>query len=160
MSCLVFASNRASTERWNIQMSKVISNDKDKVQEARTEFSCFLLDRHRCLQGASTVSIDHKFFFSVFVYLSFYCLVSFFSLVVRWQSNYFLHVLRCLLQNDALLTLVGSPTELSMVNIWFDEMSWLQQYLLLLTLRRLMSYIYGAPILDVSRSHTTTQHIR
>jgi len=28
----------------------------------------------------------------------------------------------------------------------------------LLTLRRLMSYIYGAPILDVSRSHTTTQH--
>jgi len=31
---------------------------------------------------------------------------------------------------------------------------------LLLTLRQLMSYIYGAPILDVSRSHTTTQHSR
>ena len=29
-----------------------------------------------------------------------------------------------------------------------------------LSLRRLMSYIYGAPILDVSRSHTTTQHSR
>jgi len=29
-----------------------------------------------------------------------------------------------------------------------------------LTLRRLMPYIYGAPILDVSRSHTTTQHSR
>ena len=29
-----------------------------------------------------------------------------------------------------------------------------------LTLRRLMSYIYGAPIFDVSRSHTTTQHSR
>ena len=29
-----------------------------------------------------------------------------------------------------------------------------------LTLRRLMSYIYGVPILDVSRSHTTTQHSR
>jgi len=29
-----------------------------------------------------------------------------------------------------------------------------------LTLRRLMSYIYGAPILDVSRSHTTTHHSR
>ena len=30
-----------------------------------------------------------------------------------------------------------------------------------LTLRLLMSYrcIYGAPILDVSRSHTTTQHV-
>jgi hypothetical protein len=32
--------------------------------------------------------------------------------------------------------------------------------LCLLTLRLLMSYIYGAPILDVSRSHTTTQHSR
>ena len=30
----------------------------------------------------------------------------------------------------------------------------------LLTFRRLMSYIYGAPILDVSISHTTTQHSR
>ena len=29
-----------------------------------------------------------------------------------------------------------------------------------LPLRRLMSYIYGAPILDVSRSHTTTHHSR
>jgi len=29
-----------------------------------------------------------------------------------------------------------------------------------LTLRLLMSYIYGAPILDVSRSHTTRQHSR
>ena len=29
-----------------------------------------------------------------------------------------------------------------------------------LTFRRLMSYIYGALILDVSRSHTTTQHSR
>jgi len=30
----------------------------------------------------------------------------------------------------------------------------------ILTFRRLMSHIYGAPILDVSRSHTTTQHSR
>jgi len=30
----------------------------------------------------------------------------------------------------------------------------------LLTFRRLMSYTYGAPILDVSRSHTMTQHGR
>ena len=30
----------------------------------------------------------------------------------------------------------------------------------LLTLRLLMSHIYGAPILDVSRSNTTTQHSR
>ena len=31
---------------------------------------------------------------------------------------------------------------------------------ILLTLRSLTLYIYGAPILDVSRSHTTTQHSR
>ena len=30
----------------------------------------------------------------------------------------------------------------------------------LLTFRLLMSYVYGAPILDVSRSHTTSQHSR
>ena len=30
----------------------------------------------------------------------------------------------------------------------------------LLTFRLLMSYVYGAPILDVSISHTTTQHSR
>ena len=30
----------------------------------------------------------------------------------------------------------------------------------ILTLRLLMSYIYGAPILDVSRSYTTTHHSR
>jgi len=30
----------------------------------------------------------------------------------------------------------------------------------LLNLRRLMSYIYGTPVLDVPRSHTTTQHSR
>jgi len=29
-----------------------------------------------------------------------------------------------------------------------------------LTLRLVMSYIYGTPILDVSRSHTTTHHSR
>jgi len=29
-----------------------------------------------------------------------------------------------------------------------------------LTLRQLMSYIYGAPILDVSSSHTRTHHSR
>jgi hypothetical protein len=40
-----------------------------------------------------------------------------------------------------------------------NELEIRQQYEIL-TLRRLMSYIYGAPILDVSRSHTTTQHSR
>ena len=40
----------------------------------------------------------------------------------------------------------------------FLHVSWIR--VKSLTLRRLMSYIYGAPILDVSRSHTTTQHSR
>jgi hypothetical protein len=35
-----------------------------------------------------------------------------------------------------------------------------QQNVEYLTLRLLMSYIYGAPILDASRSHTATQHSR
>jgi len=49
-------------------------------------------------------------------------------------------------------TLVGS---VFVPILHFDEL-WL------LTLRQLMFYIYiyGAPILDVSRSHTTTQHSR
>ena len=38
--------------------------------------------------------------------------------------------------------------------------SYFQNWKWSLTLWRLMSYIYGAPILDVSRSHTTTQHSR
>jgi len=42
--------------------------------------------------------------------------------------------------------------------LWLQSSAiWLIDWL---TLRRLMSYIYGAPILDVSRSHTTTQHSR
>ena len=40
---------------------------------------------------------------------------------------------------------------------WKEEAVW---RIVILTLRWLMSYIYGAPILDVSRSHTTTQHSR
>ena len=42
----------------------------------------------------------------------------------------------------------------------FCNMVFSRRKLWRLTLRRLMSYIYGAPILDVSRSHTTTQHSR
>jgi len=43
---------------------------------------------------------------------------------------------------------------------WSSEKHYYLDSILVLTLRRLMSYIYGAPILDVSRSHTTTQHSR
>jgi len=47
-----------------------------------------------------------------------------------------------------LLALLGAHNFLHVSRIRFK----------LLTFRLLMSYIYGAPILDVSRSHTTTQH--
>ena len=49
-----------------------------------------------------------------------------------------------------LLTLLGANHFLHVSRIKFKS----------LTLRLLMSYIYGAPILDVSRSHTTTHHSR
>ena len=49
-----------------------------------------------------------------------------------------------------LLALLGAPHFLHVSRIRVK----------LLTFRLLMSYIYGAPILDVSRSHTTTQHSR
>jgi len=42
---------------------------------------------------------------------------------------------------------------------WLDDVS-MDLRKMGLTLRLLMPYIYGAPILDVSRSHTTTQHSR
>ena len=42
----------------------------------------------------------------------------------------------------------------------FNRTSQHYQVRWILTLRRLMSHIYGAPILDVSRSHTTTQRSR
>ena len=48
-----------------------------------------------------------------------------------------------------LLALLGAHHFLHVSGIWVKS----------LTLRRL-SCIYGAPILDVSRSHTTTQHSR
>jgi len=57
-----------------------------------------------------------------------------------------------------------SPVLLSFVSEAMFQIQTARQDLLffydILTLRRLMSYIYGAPILDVSRSHTTTQHSR
>ena len=51
--------------------------------------------------------------------------------------------------------LVISPYNISLLCFQIQTLQYMH-----LTLRRLMSYIYGAPILDVSRSHTTTQHSR
>ena len=49
---------------------------------------------------------------------------------------------------------------LQLINSWWWAWGYSKHVELYLTLRRLMSYIYGAPILDVSRSYTTTQHSR
>ena len=55
------------------------------------------------------------------------------------------------------ILLSGSFIQINFRKIGFRDGTSME---LALTLRRLMSYIYGAPILDVSRSHTTTQHRR
>ena len=55
------------------------------------------------------------------------------------------------------ILLSGSFIQINFRKIGFRDGTSME---LALTLRRLMSYIYGAPILDVSRSHTTTQHSR
>ena len=58
--------------------------------------------------------------------------------------------------NPMLCSFLASSTEAISIDITFLN----SIFLIILTLRVLMSYIYGAPILDVSRSHTTTQHSR
>ena len=52
--------------------------------------------------------------------------------------------------NCYLLALLGAHNFLHVIRIRVKS----------LTLRQLMLYVYGAPILDVSRSHTTTHHSR
>jgi len=68
-----------------------------------------------------------------------------FELVARFLENTWIPGLNCLLFGRST---EGTP---NFVGFYYSSA---------LTLRRLMSYIYGAPILDVSRSHTTTQHSR
>ena len=60
--------------------------------------------------------------------------------------------------NSAIRTHTQITENVSYFHDQDSDISYLQE--VILTLRRLMSYIYGAPILDVSRSHTTTQHSR
>ena len=53
-----------------------------------------------------------------------------------------------------------NPTGIESFNVVYISRFNLPMDFLHLTLRLLMPYIYGAPILDVSRSHMTTQHSR
>jgi len=66
------------------------------------------------------------------------------------RDSFTIFIVPC--QPDVYVPLVVWGIYLQTCNILFSR-----HYL---TLRRLTSYIYGAPILDVSRSHTTTQHSR
>jgi uncharacterized membrane protein AbrB (regulator of aidB expression) len=60
-----------------------------------------------------------------------------------------------MLGSDSLFSILFSDMVYIFLNLFI---AYLKQTIL--TLRSLTLYIYGAPILDVSRSHTTTQHSR
>jgi len=55
---------------------------------------------------------------------------------------------------------MGDNIEINLKDIVWEDLDWINPLNAELTLRSLTLYIYGAPILDVSRSHTTTQHSR
>ena len=76
------------------------------------------------------------------------------------ENEEYLNNLGRMIRNDARRTR-EIKSRIVMATAAFDKKTLFTSQLdLHLTLRRLMSYIYGAPILDVSRSHTTTQHSR
>ena len=81
-------------------------------------------------------------FFSCYLYLN--CSTLKVLLSVLFLSPTYWHPVCRHLSNHDMVVLVGDDASVCCY----------------LNLRRLMSYIYGAPILDVSRSHTTTQHSR
>jgi len=73
------------------------------------------------------------------------------------NTNFFLFLLPLVIQvEDAAAMLLYYRRMNDIIEDTLAQRFWKH----ILTLRRLMSYIYGAPILDVSRSHTTTQHSR
>jgi len=77
------------------------------------------------------------------------------NILIYVQHNATLHSLLYL--ETALHVLGGTSTyHQERIQLYLQHMVFVTP----LTLTRLMSYIYAAPILDVSRSHTTTQHSR
>jgi len=74
----------------------------------------------------------------------------------RQVTGFFLHLL--LLHSTILMQF--TYTKFKVITAICLQVHATEAYLPELTLRRLMSCLYGAPILDVSRSHTTTQHSR
>jgi len=66
-------------------------------------------------------------------------------------AHHFLHVSRIMVKSLTLRLLMSYINIYKYIYIYIERIFFI---------RLLMSYIYGAPILDVSRSHTTTQHSR
>jgi len=80
-----------------------------------------------------------------------YFYIKYYSTVYNCKINWKINTLNAELNPICyLLALLGTHHSLHVSRIRVKS----------LTLRLLMSYIYGAPILDVSRSHTTTHHSR
>jgi len=77
-----------------------------------------------------------------------------YKLWVNGNSSVSIVTGRVLASEEAEVRSVFSETSGPVLELTQANIQWL------LIFRLLMSYIYGAPILDVSRSHTTTQHSR
>ena len=86
------------------------------------------------------------------------------TVIFNIKALYYAHLLQiCVLRTALAISLITVNQAVRVLDTWnvLREVG-VQFKKRCLTLRLLMSYIYiyGAPILDVSRSHTTTQHSR
>ena len=121
----------------------------------RRFITAFTSDRHQSLSWASSIQsiIPHPTSWrSVLILSSHLCLgLPKWSLSLRFPHQYPVYA-------SPLPIRATCPAHLILLD-FITQTMWGEDYKSL-TLRRLMSYIYGAPILDVSRSHTTTQHSR
>ena len=105
--------------------------------------------------------------YGVKTYLTLFLSIANFKVILHYSIFYFFIV------NRAYVLLLYSVAEINPLNAELNSICYLLALLgahhflhvsrigvKSLTFRLLMSCIYGAPILDVSRSHTTTQHSR
>ena len=123
--------NASKRRRRRICMQNIV------IHEGISEMSPNLIVLYPCIEWILQYTI-HKAIYPAFTKIEFY------QILVVNPLNAELNPICCL------LALLGAHHFLHVSRIRVKS----------LTLRLLMSYIYGAPILEVSRSHTTTQHSR